>query len=741
MSFLNDIYFNYYSIGTVIATTFFVLAFFFLIMIPRKTKATQNLALSYIMVAFHAASLFIGHWFYNPLAAYHRFIIPIAILLGLTHFNQIFFYFPQRKNFKTAKIVLFIQYAISILFSALYMYKGLNSSIEYISTSHYWTIDLPFYNRLLSYLIMLFIITVIINGVHSIIKNKDTSRRIVIYLLCAYVISSIIPGTANTLNRLGILDRGAFISIYAIFIVLGYFLILIIYINTLNDRISIMNKITGISLVVIFFILELISFVVLKDLDNTYITLKEKDVLLTSHNIKHSRDMIYIAGFNDQKKLISFKNFKNKDFSEKLLSPLSHNTKNITYKKNPLNDKHFVVITTINKTIQWQGGFQYREYRLFIHNTAVQFFYILLGATLLIIFAYPLFFKKALIVPIKTLLKAMDRINKGEHNVLLPIETVDEIGDMTSGFNRMSKSISAAHGRLENNARNLEHMVENRTIELSQAIEETELINENLSQSNRELEHAKSRSIQEMKMAVKVQNSFLPHSAPQNDKLDISFAFIPMKGLSGDMYDFYTHKNDLLGVSIFDVSGHGVASGLITMLAKSIIQRRFYEMMSSPLHSVLEKINEDLISDIDSIDNYLTGILLRFKNNCVEYTNAGHPDLMIFRSESQSIDQSTHDNEDFQGTFLGKKILQQPHSSYEVSLNKDDSILIFSDCLIESKNSDGEEYGIERLKNIFISSQLKDMSESMNLILEDLFNFIDNKNLQDDLTAIIIKKK
>jgi serine phosphatase RsbU (regulator of sigma subunit) len=49
---------------------------------------------------------------------------------------------------------------------------------------------------------------------------------------------------------------------------------------------------------------------------------------------------------------------------------------------------------------------------------------------------------------------------------------------------------------------------------------------------------------------------------------DIAFTSRPKSGVSGDFYDFYTNGDKLEGLSLFDVSGHGVAPALITILSK-----------------------------------------------------------------------------------------------------------------------------------------------------------------------------
>ena len=72
----------------------------------------------------------------------------------------------------------------------------------------------------------------------------------------------------------------------------------------------------------------------------------------------------------------------------------------------------------------------------------------------------------------------------------------------------------------------------------------------------------------------------IPKTAPKNDAWDIAFEFIPMSGVSGDLYDFYVSEGEITGLTLCDVSGHGIASGLVTMIARSVFFRNFSKWMT-----------------------------------------------------------------------------------------------------------------------------------------------------------------
>ena len=174
----------------------------------------------------------------------------------------------------------------------------------------------------------------------------------------------------------------------------------------------------------------------------------------------------------------------------------------------------------------------------------------------------------------------------------------------------------------------LENKIAERTDELRTAMEEMESMNDALAETNKELEQTQHVARVDMEIAANVQSSLFPKEPPVVKEWDIAYAFIPMSGVSGDLYDFYIHDNILDGIALFDVSGHGIASGLITMIARSVFYRNFNKGKENPLHEVLEKINRVLINEMGQADNYLTGILLRFNSDTVEYVNAGHSDLL-----------------------------------------------------------------------------------------------------------------
>lgn len=274
---------------------------------------------------------------------------------------------------------------------------------------------------------------------------------------------------------------------------------------------------------------------------------------------------------------------------------------------------------------------------------------------------------------------------------------------------------------------------------IERCLERSRLIKENR-EYRESLEKAKVIFERDMRMAINVQKNYLPQKPPHSDEWEIAFEFRPMAGVSGDFYDFYEKDGTVIGVSLFDVSGHGIASGLVTMIAKSIVFRGFANMQNDPLSKVMERINRDLIKEIDTVDNYLTGVLLRFSEASVEYVNAAHPPVLM-RSANGSVEQVGASDGYLSGRFLGIGSLSGKYDDYSFKIQKGDMLLLYSDCLIDSTNSQKDRYGIERLSDFLSRANPADSCRKiLKEILEDFYWYLETEELPDDLTMILLKR-
>lgn len=286
----------------------------------------------------------------------------------------------------------------------------------------------------------------------------------------------------------------------------------------------------------------------------------------------------------------------------------------------------------------------------------------------------------------------------------------------------------------------LEEKVEERTAELNSTKEELEMMNDSLFMLNDQIEKAHQLASMDMRMAGNVQSALFPAEVPQTSEWDISFHFKPLSSVSGDLYDFYSEGDTLKGISLLDVSGHGVASGLVTMIARTIFERHFYKGESLELCKVLENVNTDLVKEIGTVDHYLTGIMLRFNNNHVEYVNAAHTNLLFKHADSGNVEVMDFPDDTIRGWFLGFAELEKSYELLEFDVSKDDVILIYTDGLVEGPNSEDIPYGYNRLISSLENAPSGSSREILDFIVNDFYLFTKDESPKDDLTIILLKR-
>ena len=296
----------------------------------------------------------------------------------------------------------------------------------------------------------------------------------------------------------------------------------------------------------------------------------------------------------------------------------------------------------------------------------------------------------------------------------------------------------------KNNERLTNHLqdeVEKQTVQLKNA-------NAELSELNRQLDKAKKRSDMDLEMAFSVQKNFLPQPLKYFRGWEISVCYMPQAKVSGDLYDYYSFNDILNGLSLFDVSGHGLSAGLVTMLSKNIISRHFqYGFRNKePVEKILSKINSTIIYEKGEIDNYMTGILCRFDNvegtgKCrVEVGNAGHPcPLIYFKEENEVREIHSTDGKNHYGA-IGMKDIEVSFASSEFIMKTDDILIIFTDGITESTNKKGEQFGISRLKSVIKENSTKNARQITDSIIESLYAFSEGNPYDDDVTLVVARR-
>ncbi len=236
----------------------------------------------------------------------------------------------------------------------------------------------------------------------------------------------------------------------------------------------------------------------------------------------------------------------------------------------------------------------------------------------------------------------------------------------------------------------------------------------------------------ELEIARRIQESLLPNGIPKFEGLDI-FAFIkPSSSVGGDYYDFIPGK-EKFAFLVADVSGHGIGAALLLAGLRSTI-RLSYEIASN-ISDLIGSVNRIIYKDTSHIGMYSTVFIGEYyPDGMLVYSNAGHIPPVIFRkSDGDIFELEIHGSP--VGLFDG-----EVYGLDKLSLSSGDVIVAFTDGVVETKNENGEFFGIERLKKIISMNGDKSAVEICDAVIREVIEFKGDAEQKDDLTLLIIKK-
>jgi sigma-B regulation protein RsbU (phosphoserine phosphatase) len=268
-----------------------------------------------------------------------------------------------------------------------------------------------------------------------------------------------------------------------------------------------------------------------------------------------------------------------------------------------------------------------------------------------------------------------------------------------------------------------------------------------LKEKNRQLEAAynelriaqaqiieKEKLEHEMEIARKIQRSILPNILPGRKGLDFGALMVPARAVGGDFYSFINLKDGSLGVFVGDVSDKGVPAAIFMALTFSLISAEA-SRTSSPA-DVLRNVNEYLLT-MNASDMFVTLLygILDCKTGNFNYARAGHLIPIIIDYEGNSVEVPVTSGQAL-GLFDPPLIDEQI-----VTIPRGGLALLISDGLSEASDEQGNEFGYDRLKKALSEHQDRPAQGICEQLWEAIQTHTGSSHLQDDFTALIIKRE
>jgi serine phosphatase RsbU (regulator of sigma subunit)/anti-sigma regulatory factor (Ser/Thr protein kinase) len=234
----------------------------------------------------------------------------------------------------------------------------------------------------------------------------------------------------------------------------------------------------------------------------------------------------------------------------------------------------------------------------------------------------------------------------------------------------------------------------------------------------------------ELRVARLIQQTLLPKELPAIPGWQLTAYYQSAREVGGDFYDFLYFEDGRLGLVIGDVTDKGVPAALVMATTRSILRAAAQQFIAPG--KVLEYVNETLFPDIPA-NMFVTCLyaVLDPHSGLLQYANAGH-DLPYCRTNSGV----------FELYATGMPLGLMPDMSYEQKealVEVGESILFYSDGLIEAHNAHREMFGFPRAMKLV--GEHTDGSTLIEFLLEQLKLFTgDDWEQEDDVTMVTLQR-
>ena len=231
--------------------------------------------------------------------------------------------------------------------------------------------------------------------------------------------------------------------------------------------------------------------------------------------------------------------------------------------------------------------------------------------------------------------------------------------------------------------------------------------------------------------ARKIQMNLLPnHRIELAPNCEFFYEYFPCESLGGDFVDIIHIDNNRYLFYIADVSGHGVASSLVTIFIKEFFNQNLKRIIS---HCSPSRIFVDLnqaILNMNFAERYLTMFLaiIDLDTYTMKWSSAG-PNTMpiLFTNHNKTVLEN-------QALAIGW-MNEATWVDYDLTIPKDSLLICYSDAAVEIKNPEEVALGIDGFETMLYDS---DLYENMDfeIIIQKLLDYSQRIDFIDDLTLV-----
>jgi len=231
----------------------------------------------------------------------------------------------------------------------------------------------------------------------------------------------------------------------------------------------------------------------------------------------------------------------------------------------------------------------------------------------------------------------------------------------------------------------------------------------------------------EIALAQRIHETLVPAIAFSNSLFEVHGISLPSSEMGGDLLDL-CQDGDTATMIVADVSGHGVAAGVVMAMVKSAV--RTVVRRNQDLASLVVDLNR-VMYEVTEAGRFVTFASLRVgSQRRVDYALAGHLSILWHRASENQLDELPNEH-----LPLGV-VESSDFSAQAVTGGTGDLFALYTDGLVETMNPAGELFGEERLRSLIHSRACDPLAE----IHAAVFSAVDGHGPRaDDQTLLLVR--
>lgn len=236
----------------------------------------------------------------------------------------------------------------------------------------------------------------------------------------------------------------------------------------------------------------------------------------------------------------------------------------------------------------------------------------------------------------------------------------------------------------------------------------------------------------ELQMARELQASLLPRKTPQLAGWDFAAYWQPARQVSGDFYDFIPTEQGV-GVVIADVSDKGMPAALFMALSRTIVRASLIQA-DSPADGMLHA-NQLICADSpNSMFVTLFAAQIDRASGDLIFVNAGHNPPYLYRATADQPQRLART-----GMALGIDDSTR-FDQQVVHLDPGDTLILYTDGILDALNARGEEFGDERLRQVCAQHRMESATHIVAALRDEVLHFVGDQPLADDCTVVVVQR-